>query len=88
MIKESQYKRKPRVGRIPLANGIDLLVKEGNMETKELLVAIGALTTLYAEAYKENKQEKEKVKNMLCEFIDKIYEDKLPEGIFVKKPMK
>lgn len=83
-----KYKKQPRVGRIPLANGIDLLVKEGLMDSKDLLVAIGALTTLYAEAFKENKQEKENVKKMLCEFIDSIYEGKLPEGIFVKKPKK
>ena len=85
---DPKYKKAPRVGRIPLANGIDLLVKEGLMDSKELLVAIGALTTLYAEAFKENKQEKENVKKMLCEFIDSIYEGKLPEGIFVKKPKK
>ena len=85
---DPKYKRKPRVGRIPLANGIDILVKEGMMDANELLVAIGALAVLYAGAFKDSKQEKEKVKNMLCEFIDCVYEDKLPEGVFVKKPQK
>lgn len=77
--------KKEERGIIPLANGWDLIVPLGVGDSQELIVAIGSLTVLYAEACKQNKQEKEKLKKMLASYIDCIYDSKLPSGLFLKK---
>lgn len=77
--------KKEKRGIIPLANGLGLIAPTGVSDAQDLMVAIGALTVLFAEAAKENKEEKEKLKKMMAEYIDCIYDSKLPSGIFVQK---
>lgn len=81
------YTKNPKKekGIIPLANGWGIVAPLGVGDASDIMVAIGALTVLYAEAFKQNKESKEKLKAMMNEYIDSIYDGKLPEGVFAKK---
>lgn len=89
MSKDTKYKnKKQQKGIIPLANGWALIAPIGVGDSTDLLVAIGALVSLYAAGGKENNLEKQKLKDMLSAYIDCIYEGKVPDGLFVKKDEK
>lgn len=87
---KANFKKNPKKekGIIPLENGWALIAPIGVGDSTDLLVAIGALVSLYAAGGKENNLEKQKLKTMMAAYIDSIYDGKLPEGLFVKKENK
>jgi hypothetical protein len=84
---KEEYKMPKDGGLVPLENGYALLVpRKGN--TKDLMVACGALISMLACVDKENGLNKETFKKMIDGYIDCIYDGKLPDGIFIKKGKK
>lgn len=61
--------------KINASKGIDILM-DNYIQNSELLTAIGILVAMYAEAEKDyNKLDKNKLKEMLNAFVDRIYEE-------------
>ena len=62
-------------GIIHLANDIDIVIPEKS-DTLELMVAVGVLVQMLALADAEkNEINKDKYKKMMCDYVDKIYDE-------------
>lgn len=72
-------------GLVPLSNGWSLVCPVGKATSDDLMVAIGALVSIYSSGFKDTGYEKEKLKDMITTYIDSIWEGKLPDGIFIKR---
>ena len=82
---KANYKNKDKEkGIIPLANGWAIIAPCHVDDSKDLLVAIGSLVTMYAFGAKEANIEKQTLKDMIGSYIDSIWDEKLPDGLFIK----
>ena len=84
---KANYKKNPKKekGIIPLANGWAIIAPCHVDDSKDLLVAIGSLVTMYAFGAKEANIEKQTLKDMIGSYIDSIWDEKVPDGLFIKK---